>query len=146
MHCNKLNVEVICISSEGLRSLASQREDGKFVDPFHRTEARFLTISNDFEAYVIHTEGASSSTNSIDSGMQAMQIAPSSDNDEIQRHNREDPGPSKIGAQATEDFMVSRNSFFNLLIFMMIIFTFIVIKFTLCTSQDTFKDDYIQLF
>jgi len=47
---------VICISSEGLMSLSrtpESKRDYGFVDPFRRTGEQFLTVQDDFVAYIL---------------------------------------------------------------------------------------------
>jgi len=47
---------VVCISSQGLMTLSRTRQsrrDWGFVDPLKRTGERFLTVQDDFEAYVL---------------------------------------------------------------------------------------------
>lgn len=151
---------VICISKEGLKQLASQRKDGRFIDPFHRTQRHLLSIENDFEPYIIRTpreEGPSSSTDAINSGMQSMHIASSSNDSENQTRDNREPGPSnsnqeqnpsRIGVQAArKGSIISSNSSLKFFFFfILIIFTFTIFKFYFCTLQDPFKDDYMQIF
>jgi len=149
---------VICISSEGLKQLASQRKDGRFIDPFHRTEVHFLSIENDFEPYMIRTpreEGPSFSTDAINSGMQSMQIASSSNDGENQTRDNREPGPSnsnqeqnpsRIGLQAARKSSIISSNSLKFFFFILIIFTFTIFKLYFCALEDPFKDDYIQIF
>jgi len=57
----KLNRKVVCISAQGLRNLAAQREDQSFVDPLKRDSGRLLTIAQNYTSYVIDAERSSCS-------------------------------------------------------------------------------------
>merc|ERR1719350_2505484 len=57
----ELNLKVICVSAQGLRHLAAQREDQFFVDPLKREGGQLLTIAQNYTAYVLDAHRSSCS-------------------------------------------------------------------------------------